>query len=128
MTVILQHVSTAKFWSNIWQFWLLDYLSAAAAGAVLLQLYIRSGLAVADFTDALAYIGRYSLFFFCIHNVEMLLFPWYKVYNRIFVPLGVPWGAAFLAMYVGRVIFAVLGCQLTVWVSGRLKKPGGKQI
>ena len=122
LTIILHFISNAKFWSNVWQFGILDYLSAAAAGVVLLQLYIKSELAVARFTDGLAYIGRYSLYFFCLHNVEMLLFPWYKVYTHIFIPLHISWEMAFLIMYVGRIVFAVFGCYLIIWVSGKLKK------
>ncbi|MCI8511929.1 MAG: hypothetical protein HFE83_08035 [Lachnospiraceae bacterium] len=122
LTIMLHHVSDVKFWSNIWQFWMLDYLSAVAIGTVLLQWYIRSGLAVAGFADGLSYIGRYSLFFFCLHNVEMLLFPWYKIYMHIFVPSHIPWEAAFLLMYIGRILFAVLGCQFIIWTSGRLRE------
>lgn len=121
-TLILQHISAAKFWSNIWRFWIVDYASAVAVGIVLMQFYIQSGLAVAEFTDAVAYVGRYSLYFFCIHNVEMMLFPWYKTYTHVFVPLGIPWWAIFLIMFIGRVIFIAVGCWLIVWVSRRFKK------
>lgn len=122
LTTILHLVSTAKFWSNTWQFWMLDYLSAAAIGVVLLQCYAASGLAAARFTDGLAYIGRYSLFFFCLHNIEMLLFPWQKLYTRLIVPSHLPWGAAFPLMYLSRVALAVAGCHLILWASGRFKK------
>lgn len=124
LSLVLHHVSAAKFWSNLWQLWMLDYLSAAAVGAVLMQVYLWSGLAVADFTDGLAYIGRYSLFFFCLHNIEMLLFPWYKLYVRVAVPFQVPWGAAFLLAYVVRVAFAAAGCHAILWARGRLNRIG----
>ncbi|MCM1134493.1 MAG: acyltransferase family protein [Clostridium sp.] len=118
----LHFISTAKFWSNIWQFWMLDYLSAAAMGVVLLHFYINSGLAVARFTDGLAYIGRYSLFFFCLHNIEMLIFPWRRVYAFASSAFHAPWGIAFLIILVGRIVFSVAGCHFILWADGQLKK------
>lgn len=124
--VFLPLFSTAKFWSNIWQFWMLDYLQAVAAGIVLLHFYIKSGLAVARYTDSLAYIGRYSLFFFCLHNIEMLLFPWRRIYEFASMVSSVPWELIFMLMFAGRIVFSVAGCHFIIWIGSKLKKSGGQ--
>lgn len=128
LTLVAPQFTTVKFGSNHWRLWVLDYVPAVAACGVVLQFYIKSGLAVAKFADALAYVGRYSLLFLCIHSVELTMLPWNKLYARILAPLGLPWGAAFLVMYAVRVLGDALGCQMIVWISGRMKKARRSQI
>lgn len=120
-TIAAPRFTTVKFGSNGWRLWILDYLPAAAACAAALQIYMRSGLAAARYTDALAYVGRYSLLFLCIHSVEMTMLPWNKLYTRVLAPLGLPWGVSFGLMYIGRVLGAALACRMIVWAGGRFK-------
>lgn len=62
--------------SNVWEHWMGDYLVGVLAASVVLQLYIKSGAAVAPGTQPLAYIGRNSMLFLCVHGTELLVAPW----------------------------------------------------
>lgn len=70
--------SAANMASNVWKFWIVDYLAAAVFSVVILRIYVKSGLGTARGTGLLEYIGMYSMIFYCVHSVELLSIPWDK--------------------------------------------------
>ncbi len=106
--VIWCHIfSASNMASNIWKFWLVDYFAAAAFSVVVLRGYVRSNLGTARGTELLEYIGMYSMIFYCVHSVELLVIPWDRRLVQMIPFLGGQqiWGKVIqtLLIYILRV-------------------------
>ena len=110
--LFLHRYSNAGVAANLWPFWMLDYLGGAAFGVVVLRLYIRSGFAAARYTGLLSYIGRYSLYFLCMHGMELIVLPWGASMRRPLLELSVPSGVLFWGILLLRLLFVLAGCLL----------------
>lgn len=108
--LFLHRYSTAGVAANSWPFWMLDYLGGAAFGVVVLRLYIRSGFAAARYTGLLSYIGRYSLYFLCMHGMELIVLPWDVSVRRPLQELSIPSGVLFWGILLFRLLFVLAGC------------------
>lgn len=113
---IYSHVSVGV---NEYRFLWLDYIASAAAAVVFIKAYLVSGAAVCDALAPLEYVGRYSMWFFCIHAFELLAFPWDERAAALF-PAGVSPIWVFAISLVLRMAFAVLACMGINYAYGRI--------
>lgn len=74
---------------------------------VVLRGYVRSNLGTARGTELLEYIGMYSMIFYCVHSVELLVIPWDRRLVQMIPFLGGQqiWGKVIqtLLIYILRV-------------------------
>lgn len=112
LLLFLHFHSGSSLWANVWTYGPVDYLGSVFLSVVLLQLYLRSGLAVAEWTQPLAYIGRYSLYFLCIHSAEMIILPWSDKMAAVLYWLPLPIPVVLFLLFAGRVLFAGVGTLL----------------
>ena len=75
--------SVSNMASNVWKFWVVDYAAAAIFSVLVLRGYVRSGLGTARGTAILEYTGMYSMIFYCVHCVDLLVVPW----DRRLIPI-----------------------------------------
>lgn len=68
--------SVSNIAANIWKYWMVDYMIAAALCCVILRGYVKSGIGAARGTGGLEYIGMYSIIFYCVHSVEYFAILW----------------------------------------------------
>lgn len=106
---VMHIYSHASVGINEYRFLWLDYIAAAAAAVVFIKAYLASGAAVCDALAPLEYVGRYSMWFFCIHSFELLAFPWDERAAALF-PADVSPVWVFVISFVLRTAFAVLAC------------------
>lgn len=118
--VWLHWKSEANVASNIWKLWMLDYIGGAAFAVILLQLYLASGLAAARLMEPVAYIGRHSLYFLCIHGTELLVFPWVAELRPNLLLLPLPVGVTICLLFLARVTASVVGCMILVRIQNYL--------
>lgn len=65
-------------------------------------------------SKGLAYIGRYSIFMLCIHIIELNLFPWWQIAEKICCKLSMPSCLELLFVIIGKFLFDI---SLTVLAS-----------
>ena len=91
---------------NVWKLGFFDYMASAIAGILLCKL--ASGLERLEgkFANFFRMLGRNSLYIFCVHTVEYLIFPWNRLLHRFaeHVWLGV------LVVFLVRVLIITIGC------------------
>lgn len=114
---VLCHLfSEANVASNVWNWWMLDYLTACAFSVVVLKLYIWSGVGCMKYVGIPEYIGTYSLLFFCVHGVELLAVPWGESLGNCILSFDgivrLPLWLIAAGIYVIRVIYTFWGCKL----------------
>ena len=97
----------------------IDYICAVMAAVVFIKAYLASGAAVCDALAPLEYVGRYSLWFFCIHSFELLAFPWNETAASLF-PVGISSVWVFIISDALRIAFAVLVCMGINYVYGKI--------
>lgn len=56
----------------------------------------------------LAYIGKYSIFMLCIHIIELNLFPWWRIVNKI-CQVGMLSGFSLPLVILGKFVVNILG-------------------
>lgn len=120
--VLLHVYSQANIGSNKWSFWMLDYLGTILVSAVLLRLYLRSGLAVLPGTGLLAYIGRYSLYFLFLHGIEYIIIPWDVSLRPSLESLRLPGWIVLIVIAVLRLLFALGGCAVLTQIKNHWRK------
>lgn len=107
--------SAANIASNIYRFGVLDYLTTVMMSTVVLRGYIRSGMENWKGTRLLEYIGMYSMLFFLVHGVGLLVIPWEAPLGEALMHMDVltflPFPAAAAAVYVFRCAGILLGCR-----------------
>lgn len=114
---VLCHLfSDANVASNIWKWWMIDYLTACASSVVILKFYLWSGLGCMKYVGFLEYVGTYSLLFFCVHGVELLIVPWDERLGTAIVAanekLQLPLWLIAVLIYVIRVLYTFAGCKV----------------
>lgn len=106
--------SASNVASNVYRFGILDYAAAVLMAVVVLRGYVKLGIGEWRGTEALAYIGTYSMLFLLVHGEGLLLIPWERELGRqlLSVPVlsALPVWASAVLIYVGRCIGIVLGC------------------
>lgn len=76
--IVCHLFSMSNIAHNIWKYWMVDYMIAAALCCVILRGYVKSGIGAARGTGGLEYIGMYSIIFYCVHSVEGFAILWDK--------------------------------------------------
>ncbi len=106
--------SEANIASNIWKAGVLDYAAACGMAVVVLRAYLKTGIGEKRYLDVFGYIGMYSMLFFLVHGMGLLVVPWEAplgekiMQNRIFY--GRPLWFAGSCIYLARVLGILLGC------------------
>lgn len=59
-----------------WPLGYIEVICSTAFAFMLIILFIKLNNFESKFFDAIRYIGRYSLYFICIHNIEAVAIPW----------------------------------------------------
>lgn len=78
-------------------------------GIGLIYVSLRINKAInGKISNALRYLGRYSLYFLCIHTVEMIAIPWYAVIEKFTNQLFV----GFILTFIFRVTIIVLALMI----------------
>ena len=119
--------SVSNIASNVYRFWMLDYLAAIMMSVVVMRGYLRFG--VEDWKGAalLEYTGMYSMLFFLIHGVGLLVIPWERSFGNYIMSLGMfsvlPVPAAAVILFAGRCAGILLGCKgLELLIRRRYRK------
>ncbi len=68
--------SSANVASNVWRAGMIDYMAACGMSVVVLRLYLKWGIGEWNCLSLLEYVGMYSLLFFLVHGVGLLVIPW----------------------------------------------------
>ncbi len=119
--VVLHIYSSAGMALNEYRFLWIDYLVSAAGAVVFIKAYLASGAAVWGALAPLEYVGRYSMWFLCIHSFEFIAFPWNETekMRAIFSPWISPvW--VFVISDLLRIVFAVLVCLIINYIYGKI--------
>lgn len=117
---IAMHIySRSSIGVNEYRFLHIDYIAAAGTAVVFIKAYLASGAAVYDALAPLEYVGRYSMWFFCIHSFELLTFPWNETAAAFFsADISPVW--VFIISNTIRIVFAVLVCIGINYVYGKI--------
>lgn len=90
---------------NVWKLGMLDYLASAAMGFLLLRIGLKLNRLKGRLFCWLRQAGRYSLYIFCLHSIEMLVFPWQSVTgalgNNIYLCILATFFARGAMVYIG---------------------------
>lgn len=81
-------------------------LGSLCGAFVIIKIFLYINLLEWNVLDGIRWVGRYSMWFLCIHAIEHAVFPW-KILFR-FVEQGTVIGS--LAQFLIRLIFIVVGC------------------
>ena len=104
---------------NEYRFLWLDYIAAAAAAVVFIKAYLASGVAVCGVLAPLEYVGRYSMWFYCIHSFELLAFPWNETATAFF-PADISPVWVFIISNTLRIAFSVVVCIAINYMYGKI--------
>ena len=58
-------------------------------------------------SNGLIFLGKYSLIMLCVHIIELNLFPWDKVINKILILFKLPTSINILLKIIGKLIFII---------------------
>lgn len=116
---VMHTYSRSSVGINEYRFLHIDYICAVMAAVVFIKAYLASGAAVCDALAPLEYVGRYSLWFFCIHSFELLAFPWNETAASLF-PVGISPVWVFIISDALRIAFAVLVCMGINYLYGKI--------
>ena len=100
---------------NIYSLGPITYIENGFLGVGILYIFMRlDDLCSGKVSNALRLIGRYSLYFLCMHSIEMVAVPWYILAEK----LGENPVAAFGLIYCFRLGLILIGC----FVALKIKK------
>lgn len=90
---------------NVYSLGPINYIENGLMGIGVIYVYLRINQSInGKVSNALRYLGRYSLYFMIIHTVEMIAVPWY-VFAGKFESHQI---TGFFVLYVIRIIFIIL--------------------
>ena len=117
---IFSHMySYTSMMKNEYRFLWLDYIEAVMVAVVILKAYLASSIAISDVFAPLEYVGRYSMWFYCVHAFEYRVFPWDEGVAMLF-PVGISPICVFLITEAVRIVFAVLVCLCINYIYGKI--------
>ena len=64
---------------NIYSLGPISYIENGLLSILILYLFLKINWLRGPVSDSLRKIGRYSLYFLCVHSVELIVIPWYKI-------------------------------------------------
>ena len=91
---------------NVWKLGFFDYIASAIAGVLLCKMSVRFGGLEGKIAKFFRVLGRNSLYIFCVHTVEYLVFPWNRLYQWF---SDCPW-LGILVVFLVRVLIIAVGC------------------
>ena len=109
---------TTEMADNIYSLGPISYIENGLMGIFLMYLFLRMNSLSGPVSDSIRKIGRYSLYFMCVHTVEMIAVPWYKV-AEIF---GDKQMVGFWVLYVARVALILFIVFLITKINDHIKK------
>ena len=110
---------------NIYSLGPVTYIENGLLGVVILYLFMRMDeFCTGKISNLLRLIGRYSLYFLCIHSIEMVAVPWYDLAEKLIDnPI-----TDFLVIYCLRLGLIFVGCVLVVKTKRILAKRNPKSM
>ncbi len=117
--IFVHMYSYTSMMKNEYRFLWLDYIEAAMAAVVILKAYLSSSISISDALAPLGYVGRYSIWFYCVHSFEYWVFPWNESIAMLF-PAGISPICVFLVAEAVRIAFAVLVCLCINYIYGKI--------
>ena len=91
---------------NVWKLGFFDYIASGVAGFLLCKILLQCERFEGKIANVFRLLGRNSLYIFCIHTIEYLVFPWGRV-TELFT--GHAW-LGVIVVLVMRVIIIGVGC------------------
>ncbi|MBR6666271.1 MAG: acyltransferase family protein [Lachnospiraceae bacterium] len=85
---------------------IVSIIGSLCGALIIIKLFLYINLLEWYVLDGIRWVGRYSMWFLCIHAVEHAVFPW-KILFR-FVEQGTVIGS--LTQFLLRLIFIIVGC------------------
>lgn len=85
---------------------ILSVLGSLCGALIVIKLFLYINLSELFVLDGIRWVGRYSMWFLCIHAIEHAVFPW-KILFR-FVEQGTILGS--LMQFLCRLVFIIIGC------------------
>ena len=64
---------------NIYSLGPISYIENGLLGIIILYIFLVMNSLSGPISNSFRKIGRYSLYFMCVHTVEMIAIPWYRV-------------------------------------------------
>lgn len=115
--------SASNIAANVWKYWMVDYLIAAALCCVVLRVYIKSGIGIAKGSEIFEYIGMYSIIFYCVHSIELFALLWdRRMLDLVHIAVNdreIMFWILIILIYILRVAVLVA---LTVFISVLMKQ------
>jgi hypothetical protein len=97
----------------------ISYIINGLFGIVILYMAVRVNLIKGVFSDAIKTVGGYSLYFLCIHSIEMIAFPWYMVAERFsdrqMLGIAVIFSSRLIVIFIG--CFVLVAVKRRIWAS-----------
>ena len=107
---------------NVYSLGPITYIENGLLAIGFLACFLRFNAYRGKITNTIRMIGRYSLYVMCVHSVEMIAIPWYKIAEQFENSKLV----GFIIIYIIRLIIIFVGCFATIKILERIKK--NKQI
>ncbi|SEA76992.1 Acyltransferase family protein [Pseudobutyrivibrio sp. ACV-2] len=96
---------------NVYSLGPVTYIESGLLGIGVLYVFLRiNKLFNGKIANALRYLGVYSLYFMCIHTVEMIAVPWYVIAEKL---INQP-VLGFVILYIFRLIIIVIALKILV--------------
>lgn len=106
--------SSSNVASNVWRAGVIDYAAACGMSVVVLRLYLKWGIGEWNCLFLLEYVGMYSLLFFLVHGIGLLVIPWEAPLGERIMGLslfaGHPAWVAGITLYLVRCLGISCGC------------------
>ena len=95
---------------NVYSLGPISYVENGLLGVVVLYIFLHLNSINGTISGFIRKIGRYSLYVMCVHTVEMIAIPWYKIadYFASYQLVG------FFVIYLVRLVIIFLGCYLVI--------------
>lgn len=103
---------------NVWKLGFLDFIASCVAGFLLCRLSVVGERLQGRITRLFRIIGRYSLYFLCVHAVEFFVIPWERV-------AGMFKGRAlfgFIAIWILRLLIDSVGCVIIYKIAKLMRR------
>ena len=102
---------------NVYSLGPITIIENGLMGIVFTYFFLRLNAFRGKITGAVRIIGRYSLYIMCVHSVEMIAVPWYKV-SELFASNHL---LGFCAIYITRLVIIFITVFLIIKITGRIK-------
>lgn len=68
---------------SVWNFGILSVIADGIIGISLLRVFLYFNQVKFSFLNVIKTIGRYSLYVFCVHSMELISVPWYVLQEKL---------------------------------------------